>query len=587
MNTYESLKEFYPTPVELVAKMIEGIRFKSGNSILEPSAGSGNIVKFIAFANNTLNDHWRYKYYEGTLDEKRKQIIENDAVKRYYDYEEDDTKNYFPHINFDIDCIEIDKNLQAILKNHDFNVIADDFLSFETSKMYDYIIMNPPFSDGDKHLMKAIKLAEKNGGSQIICLLNAETIRNPYSRSRVELKDTLDKYDATYEFINNAFSNAERKTDVDIVIVRVTVPNLNQFKFDWSDLDIGADDMNYDVPEECSELVIGDKLKQPVLMYRREIELGKRLIYEYNAIKDKISCGFTNENDPNDYDSYKKEAIIHLKVGDNDLAGRLTTLSEVINTYIERVRYKYWYELLHEPFFMKGLPSDAQNEYFGEIEKLSKYEFSIPNICRIQLDILSKTAESIEKSIVNLFEKFTYEHSMGCEKNVHYFNGWMSNDAFIINKKIVIPYMNCFNSYNGELNIDYTARRFFADIERIFAYFDAEPIFSDIDYICNEYNHFGQSKKCEFKYFFVDFYKKGTVHITFKDDELLKKFNIYGCLKKGWLPPSYGMKSYNEMAEEEKNVIDEFEGANEYAKVFANTEDYIVFPESSVKMLSA
>ena len=587
MNTYESLKEFYPTPVELVAKMIEGIRLKSGNSILEPSAGSGNIVKFIAFANDTLNDHWRYKYYEGTLDEKRKQIIENDAVKRYYDYEEDDTKNYFPHINFDIDCIEIDKNLQAILKNHDFNVIADDFLSFETSKMYDYIIMNPPFSDGDKHLMKAIKLAEKNGGSQIICLLNAETIRNPYSRSRVELKDTLDKYDATYEFINNAFSNAERKTDVDIVIVRVTVPNLNQFKFDWSDLDIGADDMNYDVPEECSELVIGDKLKQPVLMYRREIELGKKLIYEYNAIKDKISCGFTNENDPNDYDSYKKEAIIHLKVGDNDLANRLTTLSEVINDYIERVRYKYWYELLHEPFFMKGLPSDAQNEYFGEIEKLSKYEFSIPNICRIQLDILSKTAESIENSIVNLFEKFTYEHSMGCEKNVHYFNGWRSNDAFIINKKIVIPYMNCFNSYNGELNIDYTARRFFADIERIFAYFDAEPIFSDIDYICNEYNHFGQSKKCEFKYFFVDFYKKGTVHITFKDDELLKKFNIYGCMKKGWLPPSYGKKSYDEMAEEEKNVIDEFEGANEYAKVFANTEDYIVFPESSVKMLNA
>ena len=83
MNTYESLKEFYPTPVELVAKMIEGIRFKSGNSILEPSAGSGNIVKFIAFANDTLNDHWRYKYYEGTLDEKRKQNIENDAVKRY------------------------------------------------------------------------------------------------------------------------------------------------------------------------------------------------------------------------------------------------------------------------------------------------------------------------------------------------------------------------------------------------------------------------------------------------------------------------------------------------------------------------
>ncbi len=584
MNTYESLKEFYPTPVELVAKMIEGIRFKSGNSILEPSAGSGNIVKFIALANDTLNDHWRYKYYEGTLDEKRKQIIENDAVKRYYDYEEDDTKNYFPHINFDIDCIEIDKNLQAILKNHDFNVIADDFLSFETSKMYDYIIMNPPFSDGDKHLMKAIRLAEKNGGSQIICLLNAETIRNPYSRSRVELKDTLDKYDATYDFINNAFSNAERKTDVDIVIVRVTVPNLNQFKFDWSDLDIGADDMNYDVPEECSELVIGDKLKQPVLMYRREIELGKKFIFDYYSIKDKISYQFTKKNDF--LYSIKSQPIISLKVGNNDLADKNTTLSEVVNYYVKKVRYKYWYELLHEPFFMEGLPSSAKKEYFNEIQKLVKNEFSIPNICEVRLDILRKTAQAIENSIIALFDKFTYKYSMGCEKNVHYFNGWKSNDAFIINKKIVVPYLKSYDLFE-KFNIDYETIEFLRDVEKIFAYFDADPTPSNLGFYCEEYTRRGQNRKCKFKYFDVDFFKKGTAHITFKDDELLKKFNIYGCMKKGWLPPSYGKKSYNEMAEEEKNVVDEFEGANEYAKVFANTEDYIVFPESSVKMLSA
>ena len=35
--------------------------------------------------------------------------------------------------------------------------------------------MNPPFSNGDKHLLKALKMQEKGGA--IICLLNAETIR--------------------------------------------------------------------------------------------------------------------------------------------------------------------------------------------------------------------------------------------------------------------------------------------------------------------------------------------------------------------------------------------------------------------------
>ena len=58
MNTFNDLKEFFPTPPELVAKMICNIRFKSDCSVLEPSAGSGNIAKFIVIANGCLNSSW-------------------------------------------------------------------------------------------------------------------------------------------------------------------------------------------------------------------------------------------------------------------------------------------------------------------------------------------------------------------------------------------------------------------------------------------------------------------------------------------------------------------------------------------------
>ena len=558
MNTFNDLKEFFPTPPELVAKMICNIRFKSDCSVLEPSAGSGNIAKFIVIANNCLNSSWCFKDYDGdNIDEKCRQIVLSDAVEHYYREEERRQENEyytFPNSRINIDCVEKDKNLQSILKDYDFNVVGDDFLKFSTSKMYDYIIMNPPFSNGDEHLMKAIRLAEKNGGSQIVCLLNAETIRNPYSKGRIQLKEILDNYGATYEYVQDAFKNAERNTDVEVVIIKVTIPNLRKYEFDWSKLNEGIDDLAFEIPDECNELVIDDKLKQPVIQYQCEIELGKKLFFEYYSIKDKISHQFANEDDP--LYSIKSEPIISLKVGKNDLADKYTTFSEVVNAYVEKVRYKYWYELLHKPFFMEGLPSSAKEEYFNEIQKLVKYEFSIPNICEVRLDILRKTAQAIEDSIIALFDKFTYKHSMGCEKNIHYFNGWKTNDAFIINKKIVVPYLNAYD-WSGRLNIDYRAKEFLKDIEKIFMYFD------------------------------VDFFKKGTAHITFKDDELLKKFNIYGCMKKGWLPPSYGKKSYDEMAEEEKSVVDEFEGANEYSKVFANTEDYILFPETSIKMLNA
>mgnify|MGYP003290709934 CR=1 FL=1 len=61
--------------------------------------------------------------------------------------------------------------------------------------------MNPPFSNGDKHLLKALQI-QQNGG-KVVCLLNAETIRNPYTETRKTLVDLLEKYEAEIEYIEN------------------------------------------------------------------------------------------------------------------------------------------------------------------------------------------------------------------------------------------------------------------------------------------------------------------------------------------------------------------------------------------------
>lgn len=84
------------------------------------------------------------------------------------------------------------------------------------------------------------------------------------------------------------------------------------------------------------------------------------------------------------------------------------------------------------------------------------------------------------------------------------------------------------------------------------------------------------TKKMQFRYFDVDVFKKGTMRIKFRDLGLLKRFNIYGCQHKGWLPPSYGKKSYKDMNAEEKQVVDEYEGQQEYEKVYNNRENYIL-----------
>ena len=42
MNDY---KEFYPTPEELVNKMLDGVNLNYVKTVLEPSAGKGDIVQ--------------------------------------------------------------------------------------------------------------------------------------------------------------------------------------------------------------------------------------------------------------------------------------------------------------------------------------------------------------------------------------------------------------------------------------------------------------------------------------------------------------------------------------------------------------
>lgn len=183
---FKDNRDFYPTSERIINKMLEGLDYRYINTILEPSAGSGNIV-------NTL---------------KRIEEQENKWSRKF---------------EFDIDCIEYDRNLRAILKENNHRVVYDDFLAYETMKTYDLIIMNPPFSNGCKHLLKALEMQKRNGGA-VICILNAETLRNQCSNERITLAKELEEYGAEIKYIEDAFLDAERKTSVEIALIKVKLP---------------------------------------------------------------------------------------------------------------------------------------------------------------------------------------------------------------------------------------------------------------------------------------------------------------------------------------------------------------------------
>lgn len=559
--------EFYPTPPELIAKMLETVIRERNKTILEPSAGKGDILDFISLYKQNESG-CGYKWLIEQLKESNyddiPQMLLQETVKDFKN-----GKRAREVIN--AECIEIDSNLCAILKDKGYRVYNDDFLLYDDDKHYDLIIMNPPFSNGDEHLLKAISIAEKTG-SKIICLLNAETVKNPYSNKRKLLASKLEKYGAEIEYMQNAFSDAERETDVEVAIVRADVPT--PFKENsriWEELE--TNDIEINEPEFSGEIVSANEpLKMAVKLYKKELEAGKRLIEEYLSLKPYLTSSFENEDTP----SYMRGCLLTLSSGKNGLDW---------NEYLYSLRYKYWHQLLHNPKFMQNLTSNLREEYYSMISEFANRDFSLKNIYAVKMDIISRTAKGIEEKIVDMFEQLSYKNSMDAAGNVHYFNGWKSNSAFKINQKVVVPYCNCWDGICKKFDFWHygygsNVFRILDDIEKCLAFLQIGE--SELDYAVDLSGHLKvcqerqETRKLQFRFFDVDIFKKGTMHIKFRDEELLKRFNIYGCQHKGWLPPAYGKKSYKDMNAEEKQVIDEYEGQQEYEKVYANRENYIL-----------
>lgn len=534
-------KDFYPTPQNLIDKMLSDIDFSMIKSILEPSAGKGDIVEAL----------------------KKKEEIRSYGYNKY---------------QFDIDCIEMDQNLQHILKGKKIRVVHNDFLTYSTMKEYDLIIMNPPFSNGCKHFLKALEMQQRNGGA-VVCLLNAETLKNPCTNDRLDLQRKLTEYNAKIEYIQDAFLDAERKTAVEIALVKVQLPEVQRESFILKGLRKTQEQREFQT-EDNTQLIDSDFFKAIVNQYQLEVEAGIKLIKEYYAMQPFILSQFGKDEKTGET-IQKGGCIISMKVSKDRLS---------VNEYIKAVRRKYWSALFENKKFIGQLTNNLQRDFYNKVEELCNYDFSLYNIYQLKIDIQKKVVKGIEDTIIELFDELSHKYSYWNEtsKNIHYYNGWKTNQAWIINKKVIIPlngYYDLTYSWGGFRPSRHDVVSKLQDIEKCFNYLDGgltEAV--DLEESLKFAEEYGETKDIQLKYFTVTFYKKGTCHITFNNDDLLKKFNIFGSQRKGWLPPSYGKKTYKDMTAKEKAVINEFEGEKEYNKVVSNKE-YYLFDGNNLNLL--
>lgn len=533
-------KDFYPTPPDLCEKLCQGIKWNEIGAVLEPSAGKGDLVAYI------INERANHQI-----------MIEGNWYRTNGKAQPED-----------IDCIEIEPELQYILKGKGYRVIDRDFLQFKSFKIYDLIIMNPPFSNGVKHLLHAINIMKQRGG-EIRCLLNAENIRNPYTSERKDLCNVLKKYDANVDYISNAFLNAERKTNVEVALIKINIPKPDK----ESDILRNLRKANV-YNSQTHDTTIGDLsttttfIDSIVEQFNFEVECGLKLISEYKMLKK-----YTMSGSDSHWDFCLNLTASGLKSFKSTSVERKET--DLENNYLRGVRAKYWAELFKSKEFKDMLPSNALRAWEENIEGLCEYDFSLFNIAQIKIDMLKRTIDSMDKLVENLFDKFSNEYAYyEGSNNIHYYNGWRSNKAWYINKKVIVRY-NAYD-WNGRYTPCARQLRNLKDIEKVFNYLDGrDNNHADIESVLKKAEKECHTEGIKCKYFTISFYKKGTCHIKFRDEDLLKKFNLFGSQRKGWLPPAYGKKQYKDMTEEERKVIDDFEGEENYNKIMNNTSFYL------------
>ena len=159
----------------------------------------------------------------------------------------------------------------------------------------------------------------------------------------------------------------------------------------------------------------------------------------------------------------------------------------------------------------------------------------------------------MDRAIMDVFDKFTQYH----KENRCHVEGWKTNEAWKVNKKVILPNYLGDIRWSSHYSTNYDKYREFSDIEKVMCYLtgkdydDFRRYVQDYTYLTDEHDRkyklmsletmikrvrIGDTGEQESEFFYFRCFKKGTLHIRFKDEWLWAEFNQRACKGKNWLP---------------------------------------------------
>lgn len=481
--------QFYPTPTELARKAWAKFKNKEFARVLEPSAGRGDLIK---------------------------------AMPNFDSY----------HRNVKVDVCEIDFEKHPNLRSlSGVSVVGHDFMSFGGGAIYSHIIANPPFAYGVSH---TLKMWDCLYDGEIVVILNAESVKNPYTKERQLLVSYIERY-GSVEYLESEFDTDEtqRKTKVEVALVYLKKTSEVQ-SFVAGDI---LSDLDSENNKATADTMASAYYNQQELAIPNNVIDNLVLVFQ-SAVKVMREAILT-EAKANHYSNLIGKTMAEILSG---ASGKSNTSVDFVRTEFEKryltLKDKAWANVLRSSQVTSKLSSSAQQRMESEFNTIKELEFSVANVEGFLRGLIENQSKIKMDMACDVFDLIVRYHT----DNMVFYKGWKSNDnqrtcgMRIKTSRFVIPHNH---GYSQGLNWDATKR--LSDFDKVFAMLDGKDT-PDISlvYIFNTYfQELKNGARLSSSYFDVRYYQgTGTIHFFARDKELIEKFNILVGQHRKWLPPS-------------------------------------------------
>ena len=232
--------DFYHTPPEVAAEMLDPLDLRA-KVVLEPSAGSGNLVR---------------------------ECLERGAEDVLWCETEPQLRDLLNAITPTANATGAGRMAAGV--GHDFLKVPAEAVSH-----IDLIVMNPPFSADEAHILHAWEIAPP--GCEIVALCNWNTVDGYHRHLQRQLAHLVDAYGSKTN-LGECFATAERPTKVCVGMVRLTKPGQRVSGADeFEGFFLGPDDI--------------EAQGEGIIPYRRSRDIVNRYVEACRIYDEQVAAG--------------------------------------------------------------------------------------------------------------------------------------------------------------------------------------------------------------------------------------------------------------------------------------------------------